>query len=47
MSFPLSVNSKAPSLSWSRRPAAYTPGGKPKLSRAGCPDSGVNWLKTP
>ena len=43
----MSVKSNAPSLSWSSLPAAYTFGGNPNVSRAGCPDSGVNWLKTP
>ena len=47
MSFPLSVNNKAPSLSWSSLPAAYTPGGNLNEFKAGCPLSGVNWLRTP
>src|SRR5690606_13762625 len=46
---PSSVSSSRPSLSWSRRPAGYTPGGSPNSAsvRRGGTLRSVNWHSTP
>src|SRR5690606_1065650 len=47
-SAPSSVSSSRPSLSWSRRPAGYTPGGSPNPAsvRRGGTLRSVNWHRT-